>query len=72
MHRDYHGYGAEPSHWLGSKQFVTDLHHRGVTREEAVEAVRQVFSVPRGAARLFVLSHPAWAEDEGTDVPWKY
>jgi hypothetical protein len=72
MHRDFHRYGVEPRRWLGSKQFVADLRDQGVTREEAIEAVRQVFSVPRGAAQLFVQSHPAWAEDEVRDVSWEY
>jgi hypothetical protein len=49
---------------LCSKQFVTDLHDQGLPRDEVIVAVSQVFGIPRGAARLFVLSHPAWAEGE--------
>jgi hypothetical protein len=35
--------------------------------------VSQMFGVPRGAARLFVLAHPAWADDDErpTTVPWR-
>jgi hypothetical protein len=30
--------------------------------------VSQAFGVAREAARLFVLSHPAWAEDEEKNI----
>jgi hypothetical protein len=32
-----------------------------------------MFGVPRGAARLFVLAHPAWADDDERPmtVPWR-
>jgi hypothetical protein len=56
-------YLAGTSRGLDSRQFVTELHDRGCTRDDAIEAVCQVFSVPRDAARLFVASHPAWAAD---------
>jgi hypothetical protein len=42
-----------------------------VGRDEAIEAVCQAFGVPRDAAQLFVLSHPAWAEGEGRR-PWPW
>jgi hypothetical protein len=72
MHRDNHGYGAEPRRGLCSKQFVNDLRDQGLPRDEVIVAVSQVFGIPRGAARLFVLSHPAWAEEETqpTTRPW--
>ena len=52
-----------------SKQFVTELHAKGVARDEAVEMLRVVFGVPRGAASLFVASHPAWATENLTNDP---
>jgi len=74
MHRDNHRYGSEPGRGLCSKQFVIDLHHQGLSRDEAIEAVSQVFGIPRGAARLFVLAHPAWADDEERPmtVQWRF
>jgi hypothetical protein len=59
---------------LCSKQFVNDLRDQGIPRDDAIVAVSQVFGVPRAAARLFVLSHPAWAEEEGRPmtVPWEW
>jgi hypothetical protein len=48
-----------------SKQFVTELHVRGFSCDQAIEMLCLVFGVPRGAARLFVVSHPAWAADTG-------
>jgi hypothetical protein len=73
MHRDNYRYGSEPRRGLCSKQFVAELRDQGIARDEAIEEVRRVFGIPRGAARLFVLSHPAWAEDEmGTmTVRWE-
>ncbi len=41
-----------------------DAGGQGVGQEQAIAAVSQAFSVPWGAAQLFVLSHPAWAEEE--------
>jgi hypothetical protein len=74
MHRDNCRYGAELRRGLSSKQFVTDLHDQGVPCEEIIEAVGQVFGIPRGAAQLFVLSHPAWAEYEVRPMtaPWEF
>jgi len=48
---------------MHSKQFVTELHDRGYTRDQAIEMLCLVFGVPRGAARLFIVSHPAWAAE---------
>jgi hypothetical protein len=52
---------AELSRGIDSKQLVTELHTNGFARDEAVEMLRLVFGVTRGAARLFVASHPVWA-----------
>jgi hypothetical protein len=71
MHRDLIGHGAGPIRGLCSKQFVADLRGRDVGRDEAIEALCQAFGVPRDAAQLFVLSHPAWAEEEGRR-PWPW
>jgi hypothetical protein len=64
MHRDNiaHRDVAETSQKLCSKQFVSELHDQGYTRDDAIEAVCQVFCVPYGVARLFVVSHPAWGQ----------
>jgi hypothetical protein len=51
------------------KQLVTDLHRQGAARDEAIRVVSQAFGVSWGAAKLFVRSHPAWAEDEEGRVP---
>jgi hypothetical protein len=65
MHRDNVALKdlAGRSRKLCSKQFVTELHDQGYTRDRAIDAVCQVFGVPRRAARVFVLSHPAWAAE---------
>jgi hypothetical protein len=52
---------------INSKQFVTELHDRGFARDEVVETLCLMFGVPRGAARLFVASHPAWATETALD-----
>jgi hypothetical protein len=49
---------------LSSKAFVAGLHRRGLTREQAADVVCQLFGVSRGAARLYVRSHPAFAAEE--------
>ncbi len=54
---------AEMSRGMDSKQFVTELHAEGVDRDEAIEMLCLVFSIPRGAASLFVASHPVWAAE---------
>jgi hypothetical protein len=64
MHRDHLRDGAESGRGVGSKQFVAELHAQGVDRDEAIATVSRRFGVSRRAARLFVLSHPAWAEAE--------
>jgi len=55
---------------LSGKQFVSELHDQGYTCDDAVEAVRQVFGVPHRAARLFVVSHPAWAAEGPAEEPY--
>ena len=59
MHRDNIALRdlAGRSRKLCSKQFVTELHDQGYTPDGAIEAVCQVFGVPRRAARLFVVTH---------------
>jgi hypothetical protein len=71
MHRDSIALRrlAGLSRGLDSKQFVTDLRDGGFTRDQAIEALRQVFGVPHGAARLFVVSHPAWAAEAPAREP---
>ena len=60
---------AGKSRELCSKQFATELHDQGYTRDDAIAAVCQVFGVPHRAARLFIVSHPAWAADAPSDEP---
>jgi hypothetical protein len=48
---------------MHSKQFVTELHDKGFTRDQAIEMLCLVFGVPHGAAKLFIVSHPAWAAE---------
>ena len=48
---------------MHSKQFVTELHDSGFTRDQAIEMLCLMFGIPRGAARLFIVSHPAWAAE---------
>jgi hypothetical protein len=58
---------AGKSRKLCSKQFATELHDQGYARGDAIAAVCQVFGVPHRAARLFIVSHPAWAADAPSD-----
>ena len=60
---------AGKSRELCSKQFATELHDQGYARDDAIAAVCQVFGVPHRAARLFIVSHPAWAADAPSDEP---
>ena len=71
MHRDNIALRdlAGRSRKLCSKQFVTELHDQGYTRDQAIEVVCQVFGVPRRAARLFVVTHPAWAAKAPAEEP---
>jgi len=48
---------------MSGKLYVAELHAQGVSQDTAVESVVQAFGVPRGAARLYVRSHPAWASE---------
>jgi len=52
---------------LSSKEFVADLHRRGLTPDDAADVVSRVFAIPRGAARLYVRSHPAWSTEAPTE-----
>jgi hypothetical protein len=54
---------AGVSRGMPSKQLVTEMHERGAARDEAIAMLCLMFGVPRGAARLFVASHPAWATE---------
>jgi hypothetical protein len=71
MHRDNVALRdlARKSRKLSSKQFATELHDQGYTRDDAIAAVCQVFGVGHRAARLFIVSHPAWAADAPSDEP---
>jgi hypothetical protein len=71
MHRDNNARGnvAGRGRKLCSKQFVSELHDQGYTRDGAIEAVCEVFRVSHRAARLFVGSHPAWAADAPAEEP---
>jgi hypothetical protein len=60
---------AGKSRKLCSKQFATELRDQGYARDAAIAAVCQVFGVSRSAARLFIISHPAWAADTASDEP---
>jgi hypothetical protein len=46
-----------------SKQFVAELHDRMLSPDDAADIVCQVYGIARGAARLYVYSHPAWASE---------
>jgi hypothetical protein len=63
MHRANIVLGGLPGVRRGmhGKQFVTELHDRGFGRDESIALLRLVFGITRGAAKLFVASHPAWA-----------
>ena len=75
MHRDQmeHRCPAGMDRGLSGMLYVAELHAQGLSRDAAVESVVQACGVPRGAARLYVRSHPAWAS-EGTRwaeaIPW--
>jgi hypothetical protein len=59
---------AGPNDGMHSKRFVADLHDWGFTRDEAIEILCMIFDLSRGAARLFISTHPAWsAENTGDD-----
>jgi hypothetical protein len=71
MHRDHLRHEDGSGRGSCSKQFLAELHDQGIGRDEAIEAVSRRFGVSRGAASLFVTSHPAWAEEEsGPAWPW--
>jgi hypothetical protein len=60
---------AGRSRKLSSKQFATELHDQGYTRDDAIAAVCRVFGVPHRAARLFIDSHPAWMDGAPAEEP---
>ena len=60
---------AGTSRKLCSKQFATELHQQGYARDDAIAAVCQVFGVPHRLARLFIVSHPAWAAGARAEEP---
>ena len=54
--------------WMHSKRFVADMHDWGFTCDEAIEVLSMIFDLPRDAAGLFIVTHPAWlAENAGDD-----
>jgi hypothetical protein len=57
------GYAAESVRGLDGKRLVTELHGRGLSPNDAADIVCQVFCIPRGAARLYVRTHPAWSPE---------
>jgi hypothetical protein len=69
MHQDNidREYLGMRSRGVSSKTFVEDLHERGFTLEDSVELLCRLFALPRGAATLFVASHPAWAAEASRD-----
>jgi hypothetical protein len=54
---------------LSSKEFVAELRRRGLTPDDAADVVARVFAIPRGAARLYVRSHPAWSAEAPAERP---
>ena len=52
---------------MHSKRFVADMHDWGFTRDEAIEVLCMVFDLPRGAAKLFIVTHPAWLAENASD-----
>jgi hypothetical protein len=57
------GYLTGMERGQSSKQFVTELHDRRLSPDDAADVVCQVYGIPRGAARLYIYSHPAWAPE---------
>jgi hypothetical protein len=68
MHRDLMnlGYLTGTERGQNSKQFVAELHDWRLSPDDAADVVCQVYGVSRGAARLYVYSHPAWASEAPT------
>jgi hypothetical protein len=52
---------------MHSKEFVARLRQRGFARQEAIALLGLVFGISPGAATLFVDSHPAWADETGSN-----
>ena|SRR5689334_7396248 len=54
---------------LNAKRFVAELHGRGLWPDDAADIVCQLFCIPRGAARLYVRTHPAWSPEAPAEWP---
>ena len=54
---------------LSSRLYVAELHAQGLSQDAAVESVIQAFGVSRGAARLYIRSHPTWASEAPVEGP---
>jgi hypothetical protein len=52
---------------MHSKRFVDELRDWGFTPDEAIDTLCLLFGLSRGAAELFILSHPTWAAEAGAD-----
>ena len=52
---------------LDSKRFVGDLHDWGFARDEAIEILCMIFDLSRGAAKLYLVTHPAWVAENASD-----
>jgi hypothetical protein len=61
-------YQASEGRGMHGKEFVSVLCALGFTTKAIIEAVREMFGVPQGAARLFVDSHPAFVALTTDDV----
>ena len=42
---------------------------RGLTPDDAADILCQVCCIPRGAARLYVRTHPAWSSEAPAERP---
>ena len=50
-----------------SKRLVADLHDWGFSRDEAIEILSMIFDLSCGAARMFIVTHPAWLAESASD-----
>jgi hypothetical protein len=71
MHRGLSDRGCPAGSDIGldGKQFLTELQGRGLSPDVAADIICQVYCIPRGAARLYVRTHPAWSPEAPADVP---
>jgi hypothetical protein len=51
------------------KRLAGELHGRGLSPDDAADVICQVFCIPRGAARLYVRTHPAWSPEAPAEWP---